>query len=193
MALSWHDTPARYGLVSRLLHWGMAAIFAWQFLGMTLRALLGRGPVAGFFVGTHASVGTLLLLLVLLRGAWGLASRRRRPGHGGGLAGRAATAGHLALYALMLVVPALALARAYGSGRAFAPFGVPLFPGFAGGPVGWLTAPANAVHGWLAWLLLALIAGHVVMALAHRLIFRDDVLQRMAGRAPAAPAPAPGE
>jgi cytochrome b561 len=83
----------------------------------------------------------------------------------------------------MLLVPGLALLRAYGSGRAFSPFGVPLFPGFPGGPIGWMTAPAHAAHGLLAWLLLALIAGHVVMALAHRLIWRDDVLQRMAGRA----------
>ncbi|WP_242662222.1 cytochrome b [Teichococcus deserti] len=182
MALSWRDTPERYGLITRALHWGMAGVFAWQFLGMALRNLLGRGPVAGFFVSSHTALGTVLLLLVLLRGAWGLYNRPRRPPHGPGWLGRASVAGHLALYGLMLLVPSLALLRAYGSGRAFSPFGVPLFPGFQGGPIGWMTAPGNAAHGLLAWVLLALIAGHIVMAVAHRVIWRDDVLQRMAGR-----------
>ena len=191
MALTWRDTPLRYGVITRILHWGMAAIFAWQFLGMILRNLLGRGPVAGFFVGSHTALGTLLLLLVLLRGAWGLYNRPQRPPQEKGWLGRAALAGHLAIYALMLVVPALALLRAYGSGRPFAPFGIPLFDGFPGGPIGWMTAPAHAAHGLLAWALLALIAGHVAMALAHRLIWRDDVLQRMAG--PARPPAAAGE
>ncbi|EHM03050.1 Nickel-dependent hydrogenase B-type cytochrome subunit [Acetobacteraceae bacterium AT-5844] len=185
------DTPQRYGLVSRALHWGMAALFAWQFTGMAVRILVGRHPVTAFMVGSHAGMGTLLLILVLLRGAWGLANARRRPPRDVGLIGRLAQLGHLALYALMFIVPSLALMRAYGSGRAFAPFGIPLFPGFEGGPVSWMTAPANAAHGLLAWTLLALVAGHVAMVIVHRVIWRDDVLHRMAGRAPKqAPSPA---
>ena len=34
----------------------------------------------------------------------------------------------MALYLLMWAVPAIALLRQYGSGRAFAPFGIPLWP-----------------------------------------------------------------
>jgi cytochrome b561 len=46
-------------------------------------------------------------------------------------------------------------------------------------------ALANALHGPLAWLLLALIASHVVMVAVHRWVRRDDVLGRMAGAAEA--------
>lgn len=185
MSSPWFDTPQRYGLVSRALHWGMAAVFAWQFAGMAVKILVGRHPVTAFMVGSHASVGTLLMLLVLLRGAWGLANARRRPRHAPGLMGRLATAGHLLLYALMLVVPSLALLRAAGSGRGLAFFGIPVFAPFEGGPVGWMVAPASAAHGLLAWTLLALVAGHVLMVVVHRWLWRDDVLQRMAGRLPA--------
>jgi cytochrome b561 len=188
----WLDTPQRYGLVSRALHWGMAALFLWQFAGMAVRITVGRHPVTAFMVGSHSGIGFLLLCLVLLRGAWGLANARRRPGHAPGLVGRLATLGHLALYALMLVVPSLALLRAYGSGRAFAPFGIPVFPGFEGGPIGWMTAPGHAAHGLLAWTLLALVAGHVAMVIVHRRLWRDDVLHRMAGRAPTEAALAQG-
>lgn len=185
MPSPWLDTPQRYGLVSRALHWGMAAVFAWQFAGMAIKILVGRHPVTAFMVGSHTGIGTLLLVLVLLRGAWGLANARRRPRHAPGLVGRLATAGHLLLYAMMLAVPSLALLRAAGNGRGFAPFGIPLFPAFEGGPVGWMVAPANAAHGLLAWTLLALVAGHVLMVVVHRWLWRDDVLQRMAGPLPA--------
>ena len=91
----------------------------------------------------------------------------------------------------MLVVPTLALLRQYGSGRAFAPFGIPLWPA-SGERIEALVAPANAAHGLLAWTLLALIAGHVAMVLLHRFLWRDGTLARMAGRGPA-PRPAAPE
>ena len=193
-SLPWRDTPDRYGLVSRFLHWGMALLFAWQFAGMVVKVTVGRSPLTAFLVGTHASVGALLFLLILLRGAWGLYNLRRRPPHEPGPLGLAARLGHLALYALMLAVPALALLRQYGSGRAFAPFGIPLWPA-SGERIEALVAPANTAHGLLAWTLLALIGGHIAMVLLHRFLWRDGVLTRMAGRARGAhPAPAsPGQ
>lgn len=117
----WFDSPVRYGGVTRLLHWGMAALFAFQLTGMGLKLALGRHPVSGFFVGLHKPMGTVLMLLILLRGAWGLSQWRKRPPHPPTWIGRAALAGHALLYALMLYVPAVALMREFGSGRGFAP------------------------------------------------------------------------
>ncbi|MFT3965036.1 MAG: cytochrome b [Sphingobium sp.] len=177
------DSAFRYGSVSRTLHWIMAALFAWQFGGMVAKDLLGRGPVTGFWVGTHGSVGTLLLILLILRALWALAQAGRRPPYHRGLIGGLARAGHLALYALMALIPALALLRQFGSGRPVSVFGLSLSQG-GGAKVEWMTAPANILHGNLAWLLLALIAGHVLMVVVHRYIWRDDILPRMVGRAP---------
>lgn len=177
----WLDSPDRYGRISRWLHWGMALLFAWQFIGMGLRLALGRTPVVSFFVGSHSSVGLLLLILVLLRGAWGLSNASRRPSHGAGWLGRAAAAGHGALYLLMVVVPLLAIVRAYGSGRAFIWFNT--LPLWSAGPKNEaLIAPAEAAHGVLAWTLLALVGGHVAMVALHRWWWRDAVAQRMVGR-----------
>lgn len=186
--MQWRDTPERYGAISRALHWSMAALFAWQFMGMIVKLALGRVPLTRFLVGTHAPVGTLLMALVAVRALWGLANLRRRPGYGRDWRGRAALLGHAVLYLLMLVVPGLALLRQYGSGRGFQPFGIPLMPQ-TGVEVEWMMAPADLLHSTLAWGLLGLIAGHVLMVAVHRYWWGDDVLGRMLGRPARAPIP----
>lgn len=180
MTSRWMDSPQRYGLITRLLHWGMAALFAWQFLGMGVKLVLGRHALTAFWVGTHKPVGTLLMLLILVRGLWGLSQWRQRPPHPRTLVGRAAVAGHALLYALMFYVPAVALLREYGSGRGFAPWGIPLFPA-TGEQIAWMLAPANLSHGLLAWTLLAVVAGHVAMVAVHQWLWRDATLEKMSG------------
>lgn len=181
----WLDNARRYGSITRLLHWAMAALFLWQFVGMGLRLALGRTPLVAVFVGSHAAVGTLLLVLLAVRLLWRTANSARHPAYEHGVLGIAARAGHAALYALMAIVPALGLLRAWGSGRGFQPFGIPLFSA-TGEPIPWAMAPANALHGVLAWTLLALIAGHVAMVLVHQFILRDGVARRMIGKDKAA-------
>lgn len=179
--MTWTDTATRYGAISRLLHWAMALLFLWQFTGMLLKLVLGRVPLMKFWVGTHASVGTLLLILLALRLIWALAQRGNRPPYGAGHLGRLAALGHGLLYLLMLVVPALALLRSFGSGRPVELFGLLIRPA-TGERIEWMVAPASLLHGVLAWVLLALIAGHILMVVLHRVVWRDDVLPRMWGR-----------
>lgn len=172
------DTPLVYGRVSRLLHWSMAAVFAWQFLGMIMKVSMDRTPLVGFFVGSHSSVGVLLFLLILIRLWWALGQKSHRPPYGDNFLGTAARLGHIFMYVLMLVVPTLAIMRMIGGDRPIKLFGVLLREGRTE-KVEWLMAPANLMHGFLAWTLLALIVGHIIMALVHRFSFRDDVMQRM--------------
>lgn len=177
----WLDTAQRYGLISRALHWSMVALLFWQFAGMIVRLTLGRHPVTAFMVGTHKPIGVLLLILVVARGAWGLYNLRRRPAQATTLLGRLASLGHGALYALMLLVPTLAVLREYGSGKPFTPWGVPLFDGSAG-EIASVKTLGDALHGELAWVLGALILGHILMVLLHQFLWRDGTLSRMAGR-----------
>jgi cytochrome b561 len=175
------DDGVRYGLVTRTLHWAVAALLAWQFTGMAIKLILGRVPLSAFFVGTHQPLGGVLFTLIAVRALWGLYNLRRRPPHAPGLIGRAALAGHGLLYALMLTIPSLGLLRAAGSGKGYAPFGVEIFPR-TGRQVDWMVAPAERFHGELAWTLCAAIAGHIVMVLAHRFVWRDETLAKMVGR-----------
>ena len=47
------DTPYRYGLVSRGLHWGMALLFVWQFTSAALQLFVEATPLESFFWPTH--------------------------------------------------------------------------------------------------------------------------------------------
>jgi len=158
----------------------MALLLGWQFLGMFVKITVGRSPLTAFLVGTHRPVGLLLLALCLLRIFWALYNARRRPDYDIALAGRLARLGHITLYALMLVVPSLALLRQAGSGKEFSFLGIPVSQE-TGIETAWMMAPANWLHGLLGWCLLVLVVGHIIMALMHHYRFKDNSLFRMLG------------
>ncbi|WP_165857033.1 cytochrome b [Marinobacter sp. JSM 1782161] len=174
--MSIRDNAERYGQVSRWLHWGMALLILWQFLSATAHALLSDTPVEEFLWATHKPLGFLLLILVVIRALWALSNLSSRPASINALA----KLGHVGLYGLLFVVPALALLRQYGSGRAFDPFGIPLFAGFEGDEIAWMVEPGNWLHSWLGWLMLVTIVGHIAMVIHHRRRpDQIDVLPRM--------------
>jgi cytochrome b561 len=183
MAHRWRDNGLRYGLVTRMFHWSMAFIICWQFSGIVINRLFGRSALTDLLNATHGELGAAILVLAALRALWGFYNLRNRPPHEQGALGLAARAGHVLLYLLMLAIPALALLRATGSEWGLALFGVQIVPR-GNERVEWMVAPANLLHGVLAWTLLAMIAGHIAMVLIHRLVWKDEVLRRMAGPAP---------
>ncbi len=179
----WLDTPRRYGIISRAMHWGMAYLLIWQFFSIFLWKAFGPAEwvkTVTSFGPYHGTVGLLIFPLVILRALWAWGNRTRRPRHEKSTMGRAARTGHVVLYLLMFAIPALALLRAYGNGKGWNPWGLPLIPA-TGEERWWLIAPANALHSTLSWLLAALIAGHIIMALFHAIIRKDGIFSRMAG------------
>jgi len=171
------DSARRYGSVSRFFHWGMALCFAVVFSAALAHYFAKDSALDSLLWQAHKPLGALLFLLWILRAAWALLHARQRPPH----VNLAAHLGHLALYALMLAVPAIALLRQYGSGRAFAPFGIPLMQGHDD-KVAWMTELGSLLHGELGWVLLALAVGHISMALWHRRPGHTNVLPRMIGK-----------
>ena len=172
------DDNERYGKVSRLLHWGMALLILWQFLSAGARFFFDETAVEAFFWPTHKPVGVLILVLAVIRAIWAVVNMTNRP--------KALTLvsklGHISLYLLLLAIPIVALLRQYGSGRSFEPFGIPVFSGFEGEKIQWTDLGSN-FHSTLGWILLALILGHIVMAVWHRKSkSQQDVVPRMWGK-----------
>ncbi|MDD2868836.1 cytochrome b [Neomegalonema sp.] len=180
------DSPAAYGLISKLLHWGMVGLFLWQMASVLLRVFFwesgGEAQAAARALWrTHHQTGVLILALALLRGAWGLLNARNRPPHEASFLGRAAWLGHLALYALMILVPSLAVLRFHAMARApLNAFGFEILPQ-APAPDEALRSVGDALHGPLGWTLFALICGHVFMVVLHQVLWKDATLSRMTG------------
>jgi len=174
----YRDSQTRYGSVTRLLHWLMALVLACQFTSVGAHALAKDSAFDKFAWALHKPMGTLLMLLIVIRVLWALMNTGRRPPPVSLLA----RAGHAALYVLMFAIPLIALIRQYGSGRAFSPFGVPLMSGFEGDKIEWMTELGSNFHSELGWVLLVLALGHIAAAFWHYAAGDKNVMFRIIGK-----------
>jgi len=177
--MSLRNTASGYGAVARLLHWLVAAgVAALIVLGL-LQDEMDRGPARADVETLHASVGVVVLGLMLLRLAWRLADRV--PAHPAGVTGvqrRLAGVVHWGLYAVVfLQLSAGVLAIAFG--------GDPL-PVFGLAQIDLPLPDSHDLHEAFeelhegTWILLVvLVAIHVAGALYNHVVLRNDVLRRM--------------
>ncbi len=166
----------RYDSISRAFHWGMAFLIAWQLLKVFDRIEDGEHWVGQTLVPAHVSVGALLLVLVVLRIVWAVRQKDQRPAPDPTMA-RAVRAGHLLLYAAMVLMPVTGMLYLVGNGHGLGVFGMELIA--EGDEIAWM-ATLGSLHSPIAWTLLAMIVGHVGIALYHHFVRKDGVLQRMA-------------
>lgn len=173
--MSLFDSSDRYGLVSRVLHWLMALGFAWMFFTAALHYFADETLMTDTLWPTHSVMGFTVFCLGVFRVIWATLNISRRPPSLSIMSGL----GHAVLYALMLIIPALALLRTYGADRPFSYLGMALMEP-TGQKVQWMIDLAGLLHGELGWTLLALVIGHIGMVYAHRKACgAPDVLPRM--------------
>ncbi len=166
---------SRHSATTMLLHWGAAMILVGAFgLGLLLEDF-ARGAPRDFAMMVHYSLGTLVLALVTLRLLRRLLLRQPAPSETGPAAW-AATAMHVALYAVMVALPLSGAFDRWARGRRLAVFGDIVIPPPFAIPGGKLWEEAHEV---LAWSLVALVAVHIAAALWHHVVLRDGVLRRM--------------
>lgn len=155
-------SPKGYSRIQIGLHWGIALLILFQLLfhdGMedAWDAFQEGMPVEGNAATIHATVGAVVLVLALIR----IVIRVRRgapdlPPDGNPLQDLAAKATHLALYALIVLVPISGMAA-------------------WGGEI----VPAAGVHGLLFSGLMILILLHIAAALYHQFYLKDGLIRRM--------------
>jgi len=167
-----------YGTTAKILHWLIVALLITQYSIGWLMPEIHRGMTPGAGMTFHISIGTTILVLIVLRLIWRLMhpvapeaslTPWQRVGSG-------------ALHWLLYV----SVAATSVSGWLFASFrgwSVPFFYLF---PMPMLASDNAAagkaidgLHQAMEWTLLVLIGLHVAAALAHRFVYRDRVMQRM--------------
>jgi len=169
------DSQSRYGAPAQLFHWLVVALVAVAWFADEGMEHGGTGLVALL----HMGAGALVLALSLVRLLWRALNRAPPlPAGTPDWQRRAAVLAHVALYALTLGVPLTGWAARWLQGRAVTPFGLFDLPSplAANRTLAGLTGD---FHAFLANVLLAVVAAHVLAALWHHLVRRDAVLASM--------------
>ncbi len=169
----------RYDGLARSLHWLTVALIAAQFAIAWTMPDIHRGTQPTGLIAWHLGVGTAILAVALAR-------LGRRLVHGAPAAPATLSPTlqavsrftHGALYALLVVLPLLGWANASSRGWPVSLFGILPLPALAhkGSTLG---HALGDIHRIAAWVLLGIIALHVLGALYHLLIVRDRTVQRM--------------
>lgn len=161
--MSAKPAPTGYSATQIRLHWAIFLLIAFQLIfGESIAdawRAIRRGEEPGFdpLVAAHVFVGIAILLLVV----WRVVVRLRRgaprpPEHEPAPLKIAATVTHLALYALMLLMPISGLAAWFGGVEA-----------------------AGDAHETMKPIIIILVLLHIGGALYQRFILKTDVMTRM--------------
>ena len=171
--------PSRYGRVAQLLHWLTAVLVLVAFLygpgGPELRVY---APSRDFERHLHETLGSCVLLLVLVRVGWRLFDRRPEPAPVSRWMGLAAKIVQGLLYVLLFAVPLSAILGAWLEGHPLAYLGgLEVAAPFAASHD--LGVTIATIHTWLGDAILWVAGLHAVAALYHQFVLKDGVLASM--------------
>jgi NAD(P)-dependent dehydrogenase (short-subunit alcohol dehydrogenase family)/cytochrome b561 len=172
------DAPAQFTLLSRLLHWLMAAmLLAMLFIGVSMVASLGNYH---WLVAIHRPLGIMILILAAVR----LTNRMftTLPPFPPTMSTRErylASASERLLYTLMFALPLVGWGMLSAGHYPIVMFGPVHLPAILpANPT--LYAVLRKTHTILAYLLFLTFLAHLSAVLFHTLIIRDRLLSRMA-------------
>lgn len=177
------DTPERYGVVTKCLHWTIAfgtiglIGLGWYMVGLSY---YDRGYNSA--LTWHKSLGMIVLALALLFVVWKQFSRSPRlPASISSAQRLAATAAHHLLFLMMILIPITGYLISTSAGMPIAIFDWFEIPALI--PVGErLRDLAIDIHFYCAYGTGVLAAGHAAAALKHQFVDRDGILARMLWR-----------
>ena len=176
------NTPSdRYTYKARWFHWAMAILIVLAYALILSRTQFERGsPLRIFVVQSHFWVGIVVLIMAFFR----VAERHRHTPPGitpplEGLLRTAATLSHYLLYAFLFVQPVLGLLTVLiEKGSLPIPLTQLLIP--SPFPVSEeLAESLEDIHKLLGTIFYYVIGLHVVAAIWHHFVRKDNTVQRM--------------
>lgn len=173
------NTEKRYGIVAQVFHWGIFALFVSLFIVAEMMDEAPKGPEKYALYDLHKSLGLSVLFLAFSRLSWRMANPR--PELEGTLSKwieKGATASHFLLYAVMFIMPLTGYIMSVTGGHPVGFFGLFKLPMVMGKNHG-LHEGFEELHEVMAALILVLVSVHLLAALWHHFMVRDNVLRRM--------------
>ncbi|MGE5476383.1 MAG: cytochrome b [Bacteroidales bacterium] len=172
------SSPAQYDSVAKSLHWLMALLIIGLWCVGLVMEDMPKGDLRSQIIGMHKAFGVIVVVLAVVRLAWRAThAAPALPSVMPGWEQLAAKLGHLALYGLMFALPIDGILMSQSGGRDVNVFGFVL-------PT--LVQKNDEMkhffgegHELMAWVLAAVLVVHVVAAVRHHVVLKDDVLRRM--------------
>ncbi|QSA97577.1 cytochrome b [Methylococcus sp. EFPC2] len=171
-----------YTATAKWLHWIIAVLIIFLLILGFYMSGLPRGPDKTALVQLHKSVGIIVLTLATVRVGWRL--RHKPPALPASMSWflkKATHSIHWTLYLLMFLQPLSGWVMSSARGFPVSIAGIIPLPSLVEKDEA-LAEILKERHEFLGWALVLLIIGHVVAALKHHFVDKDDVLLRMAIR-----------
>jgi cytochrome b561 len=173
------NTTARWGYLAQLFHWTIVALILVQLVLAIQYNLLPLGMAKIGVIARHKSVGITIFLLAVLRLAWRLMNPvPPLPDTLKPYERVLAHITHFALYAIILVMPVTGWIMSSARNFPVSWFGLVQLPDLVGQNKALYQAMLET-HDILAGTLIAVAVLHVLAALKHHFILKDDTLRRM--------------
>lgn len=177
--MQWRNTESTYGALSKFLHWTIVVLIIAQYVIIEAAEDLPDGPGKFEMVTRHKSLGMLILALALVRIAWKAVNKGHpvpvtmpRPQK------IAAAAGHGLLYLLVLAQPISGWMMSSAANYPVTFFGLFQFPAIVAPNEG-MHETYEELHEFLFSTIVVIAVVHVLAALYHHFVQKDDTLRRM--------------
>lgn len=174
----YKNTHENFGLVAKILHWGMALLFIGMFVVAYVMMDMAAGDTKWALYGLHKSFGFVLLFLALFRFAWRLMGEIPTfPETMPKWQKRAARANILLLYAVMIGMALSGVSMSLLGGH-----GITVFELFK------ISSPyinkeiagiAHSAHEYISYVFIGSFCLHILGALHHHFVLKDRTLNRM--------------
>ncbi|MGC0372200.1 MAG: hypothetical protein DGJ47_000907 [Rickettsiaceae bacterium] len=172
------NTINSYGAITKILHWVTAIIIISIISVGFYMTSMDNSKEKYEIYALHKSFGIIVLCIVLSRIAWrGMNIKVAAVPNLPKILTSLASIGHFLLYIFMLIMPISGMTMSLFSGRSISFFNLFSIPAFAVNKQ--LASFFHLIHNISAKLLVALIIGHILGALYHHFIRKDQVLKRM--------------
>lgn len=180
--MQFRNTETRFGAVAQLFHWTIVALIITQFTLAQIFGDMKLGKEKIDLIVRHKEIGMTILILAVLRLVWRLMNPAPvLPDTLKSYERVLARTTHFLLYFLIFAIPVSGWVMSSAANIPVSYFGVFNFPDLTSADKS-LVKTTKQIHEILTISLLVVASLHVLAALKHHFILKDDVLKRMLPR-----------
>ena len=173
------NTTLRWGSIAQLFHWVIVVLVITQFVLANEYHHLPLGLAKLGVIAKHKSVGITIFALAVLRLVWRfLNPTPQLPDTLKPYERVLANVTHFALYAILFLMPITGWIMSSARSFPVSWFGLFQLPDLVA-PNRPLYDVLQETHDTLAWLLVGVATLHLLAALKHHFVLKDDTLRRM--------------